>query len=229
MRSVAGGERDQLAVAQQLLRAHGFPDVPVDGKPTRSTERALRAFQERNGLPATGEPDESTLAALRGEPYIPPRRPKPHKPEPHHPSHPVGPPLEPIIPGSRFPTNRVIAFLGPYIAIASGLAAAWLSTNFPGLDLDTNETAAAITQGATFALGALITWALHHKWLTGWQQWEQGVLDYHRAKLELADVAAAAAAPAYDPYDPATFRNGNGTGNGNGNGWAAYAVPDYAG
>jgi hypothetical protein len=75
-----------------------------------------------------------------------------------------------------FPVNRVVAFLGPFIAILAGTLAAWLGQHFPGLTPPEGETARTIAQVTQFALGALITWALHHKFLDGWQQWEAGQL-----------------------------------------------------
>ncbi len=72
----------------------------------------------------------------------------------------------------QFPVNRLVAFLGPYVAIASGAAATWLSRHFPGLHLETKGTASTISSTVIFLVGAGITWALHHKWLDGWQKWE---------------------------------------------------------
>lgn len=76
----------------------------------------------------------------------------------------------------RFPTNRVIALLGPYIAVLAGTLAAWLSQHFPGLADDVDAETQSITQAITFAVGALISWALQHKYLDGWQRWEQACL-----------------------------------------------------
>ena len=98
---------------------------------------------------------------------------------------PSDPPPAVNIPG--FPVNRIIVFLGPYIAVASGGAAAWLSQNFPGLIDDPNEAAAVITQGATFIAGTIVTWALQHKYLDGWQQWEGYHLDVARQQVGVAD------------------------------------------
>jgi hypothetical protein len=71
-----------------------------------------------------------------------------------------------------FPLNRVVAFLGPVIALAAGSAATWLGQNFPGLHLDATSTAAQIAAAIEFVVGAGITFALQHKWLDGWQKWE---------------------------------------------------------
>ena len=76
---------------------------------------------------------------------------------------------------STFPLNRVVAFLGPYIAIASGALSTWLVQHFPGLHVDQATLGASITKAIVFAVGAGVTFALHHKWLDGWQQWETGL------------------------------------------------------
>jgi hypothetical protein len=85
-----------------------------------------------------------------------------------------------------FPLNRVLALLGPYIAVLAGGIASWASTNFPGLVTDVPKTTAGITQALTFIVGALIAWGLQHKYLTGWQRWEGGML-----ALQVASSAAA--------------------------------------
>jgi hypothetical protein len=90
--------------------------------------------------------------------------------------------------------NRLVAWIGPYVAIASGAAAAWLGRHFPGLEVDVSGAALAITQAVEFAIGALVTWALHHKYLEGWQQWERGILE-----IQLAHLASSAAASAPAP------------------------------
>lgn len=82
----------------------------------------------------------------------------------------------------RFPLNRVLTLLGPYIAIVSGGAASWLSQNFPGLVDNVDKTTQGITQGTTFVVGAVITWALQHKYLEGWQRWEGGLLAIEAAQ-----------------------------------------------
>jgi murein L,D-transpeptidase YcbB/YkuD len=103
-------------------------------------------------------------------------------------------PSQTIVPASPggskpFPLNRVIAFLGPYIAIASGAGATWLSQHFPGLHVEQASTASAISQAIIFVVGTAVTWALHHKWLDGWQKWEARV-----DALSLATVTQSLAA-----------------------------------
>jgi hypothetical protein len=96
---------------------------------------------------------------------------------------------------NHFPPNRVVTLLGPVVAIVSGAVAAWLGTNFPGLGLNTGSTAATITEGINFAVGALVTLALQHKWLAGWQQ-------YVAAGGTSAPSAAASAAASSPPLQP---------------------------
>ena len=89
---------------------------------------------------------------------------------------------------THLPPNRVVTLFGPVVAIIAGAAASWLATHFPGLNLDPSSTAGTITQGINFAIGALVTLALQHKWLAGWQQYE--------ATKTLAGAADAAAGAA---------------------------------
>lgn len=77
---------------------------------------------------------------------------------------------------SKLPVNRLVAFAGPYIAILSGALADWLIVHVHLLSLfhTTNtQVAGAITQIAVFGLTAILVWLGQHKWLTGWQQFEQ--------------------------------------------------------
>lgn len=56
--------RDRLREAQQRLQQAGFDPGPADGLLGPRTTTALRQYQAQQGLPATGEPDPTTLAAL---------------------------------------------------------------------------------------------------------------------------------------------------------------------
>lgn len=47
-----------------MLNAGGFNAGTPDGVWGTGSRDALRAFQEQNGLPATGAPDRATLEAL---------------------------------------------------------------------------------------------------------------------------------------------------------------------
>lgn len=50
---------------QRLLARKGYKIGKIDGKIGKSTKRALRAFQRRNGLPADGYPSYAVLQRLR--------------------------------------------------------------------------------------------------------------------------------------------------------------------
>lgn len=49
---------------QQALNSQGYKAGPADGKWGSKTEQALRKFQQAQGMEATGQPDQQTLAAL---------------------------------------------------------------------------------------------------------------------------------------------------------------------
>jgi phage tail tape-measure protein len=60
-RTSAGDE--QVKKAQAALNEKGF-NVAVDGRNGPNTQSALRSFQEKNGLTASGTLDDATLNAL---------------------------------------------------------------------------------------------------------------------------------------------------------------------
>ena len=79
---------------------------------------------------------------------------------------------------SKIPMNRVVAFAGPYIAVASGALADWLLVHVHLLALfhtTKTQVAGAITQITVFALTALLSWLGQQKWLGGWQKFESAV------------------------------------------------------
>ena len=53
---------------QRRLTALGFDPVGIDGDYGDNSQKAVRAFQKRNGLPPTGEVDVTTWRQLMGEP-----------------------------------------------------------------------------------------------------------------------------------------------------------------
>jgi rare lipoprotein A len=59
---------DQIKQAQEALKTEGFHPGAVDGVVGRRTREALRAYQTREGLPATGVLDEPTLSRLAPRP-----------------------------------------------------------------------------------------------------------------------------------------------------------------
>jgi hypothetical protein len=76
-----------------------------------------------------------------------------------------------------FSLNRIVAFGGPYIAVASGAVADWLLVHVHFLSLfHTTRTtlAGAITQVVVFGVTATLTWLGHQKWLEGYQAWAYG-------------------------------------------------------
>jgi pyruvate/2-oxoglutarate dehydrogenase complex dihydrolipoamide acyltransferase (E2) component len=175
-----------VAAVRELQQRHGLAVDGVPGPRTIAELRRLVAQEERDEAGRTGQ--------RRRAPVPPPHRERPPEPEPAPPSH-HRPPHRPHLPhrpghattaptgttsSPAFPLNRVVAFLGPYLALASGVAAAWLGRHFPGLKLNVDSTTTAITQAAEFIVGAGITWALHHKYLDGWQRWEAAVVAAER-------------------------------------------------
>lgn len=96
-----------------------------------------------------------------------------------------------------FPLNRVVAFLGPFLAIVSGALATWLIEHIPGLHIDKATLASNITAAIVFLVGAGGTFVMHHKWLSGWQAWEHSLTD-------VANTAAPDLMPS-GPYDPTEF------------------------
>jgi hypothetical protein len=61
----SGGGADFVGWAQQCLRNVIGPWVPQTGRMSKATRRAIRIFQKRNRLPATGLLDGATEATLR--------------------------------------------------------------------------------------------------------------------------------------------------------------------
>jgi hypothetical protein len=96
-----------------------------------------------------------------------------------------------------FPLNRVVAFLGPFLAIVSGALATWLIEHIPGLHIDKATLASNITAAIVFLVGAGGTFVMHHKWLSGWQAWEHSLND-------VANTASPDLMPS-GPYDPTEF------------------------
>lgn len=62
-----GGGLSTVAEAQQILASLGFNPGKIDGVMGPNTASAIRAFQTKEGLPATGTLDAGTLAKLRAK------------------------------------------------------------------------------------------------------------------------------------------------------------------
>ena len=60
-----GDKGDQVSALQQILNDHGYK-VTVDGSFGSGTERAVRDFQSKQGLPADGVVGKATREALLG-------------------------------------------------------------------------------------------------------------------------------------------------------------------
>ncbi|HET7342999.1 MAG TPA: peptidoglycan-binding domain-containing protein [Methylomirabilota bacterium] len=61
---MAGGNAEQVRAVQQALKDKGHDPGDVDGKMGPKTQAALRDFQSKEGLKATGRLDSETMAKL---------------------------------------------------------------------------------------------------------------------------------------------------------------------
>ena len=59
--------KDNLKLVQARLQAEGVYAGPVDGELNAQTEAALRAYQQKQGIPVSGAADEATLKQLQLE------------------------------------------------------------------------------------------------------------------------------------------------------------------
>jgi peptidoglycan hydrolase-like protein with peptidoglycan-binding domain len=57
--------KDNLKLIQERLKTEGVYAGPVDGEMNAQTEAALRAYQEKQGIPVSGAADEATLKQLQ--------------------------------------------------------------------------------------------------------------------------------------------------------------------
>jgi peptidoglycan hydrolase-like protein with peptidoglycan-binding domain len=64
MSTVPDLDRDGVRQVQRALTAKGFDPGPIDGVVGPITRGAVRKFQDRFGMKATGEIDNQTLLAL---------------------------------------------------------------------------------------------------------------------------------------------------------------------
>lgn len=75
---------------------------------------------------------------------------------------------------SKFPYERIVALAAGPISIIAGYLATQLTTHiglFGNLGITHDQTARAIVTGVTFAVGALVTYGAHHKWLSNLPAW----------------------------------------------------------
>lgn len=59
-----GADREQMKAVQQALKDKGHDPGAVDGEMGPKTEAALREYQQKEGLTATGTADAETMARL---------------------------------------------------------------------------------------------------------------------------------------------------------------------
>jgi peptidoglycan hydrolase-like protein with peptidoglycan-binding domain len=57
--------QDQIQLVQERLRAEGFNPGPVNGGLNAQTEAAIRQYQQKQRIPASGALDEATLRELQ--------------------------------------------------------------------------------------------------------------------------------------------------------------------
>ena len=99
------------------------------------------------------------------------------------------------------PTNRIVAFLGPYISVVSATVATWLIAHLHVgsiLDVTQNQVASAISQAVIFLVTAGLTYL-------GQQQWMKG---HHILLAQGRDGSGTPQAPA--PATPAAAAPVNG-------------------
>jgi peptidoglycan hydrolase-like protein with peptidoglycan-binding domain len=63
-RAAAGGNAEQVKAVQQALKDKGHDPGDVDGKMGPKTQQALRDYQQKEGLKATGRLDSETASKL---------------------------------------------------------------------------------------------------------------------------------------------------------------------
>jgi peptidoglycan hydrolase-like protein with peptidoglycan-binding domain len=62
--AAAGGNAEQVKAVQQALKDKGHDPGEVDGKMGPKTQQALRDYQQKEGLKATGRVDSQTASKL---------------------------------------------------------------------------------------------------------------------------------------------------------------------
>ena len=80
----------------------------------------------------------------------------------------------------RIPYERIVQWAAGPIAIVAGAIAVWLDNHFGLLGkagLGQDETAKAIFDSLTFAVGAGVTYLSHSKWMTNLAAWWQTAKD----------------------------------------------------
>ena len=96
------------------------------------------------------------------------------------------------------PTNRIVALFAPFIALAAGVAATWLTEHVSGLDVSPGQLEAIFIATLTAVLAPAA------QWLHGSQKLSRIEAELERAALD-ADTRAAELAGARDlevAYEP---------------------------
>jgi|SRR5215475_7405269 len=84
----------------------------------------------------------------------------------------------------NIPTNRLVAFAGPYISLIAGGLATFLAGHHV-LDIfgaTQSQASTTIQSGLVFLVSSSVVWAGHHKWLTGWIAHEERILNVNLLK-----------------------------------------------
>lgn len=101
------------------------------------------------------------------------------------------------------PPNRIVALFAPFVALAAGVAATWLTDHVSGLDVSAGQLEAVFIAALTAVLAPAA------QWLHGSQKFARFELELERAALD-ADTRAAeiageqeldAAGDEYDEYE----------------------------
>lgn len=115
-----------------------------------------------------------------------------------------------MLPSTLF--QRLVAFGGPYLSIATGYLATLLVTHvtFLGnLGIDKKTVAADLTKLGVFAVGTAVTWAGHQKWLSNLEKlWNSLAIDPSSSlilELEKASGTAPAELPLPAPAPMPVF------------------------
>lgn len=69
------------------------------------------------------------------------------------------------------PYERVTQWLAGPISILAGWASTLIVQHATNLGVSKDQVASAIVTATTFATGAILTYAAHHKWLTNLPKW----------------------------------------------------------
>ena len=92
------------------------------------------------------------------------------------------------------PPNRIVALFTPFIALAAGVAATWLTNHVSGLEVSPGQLEAIFIAALTAVLAPAA------QWIHGSQKLAHVEAELERAALD-ADTRAAELAAAPEPYE----------------------------